>query len=264
MRDITARARRRGRPAPERRPADVAALPAAGQRARHERRPRARSITSSSCRCGRGRSCTTSSPASASRGTRSTRRSTRPATPTAARRAGRAIGCSPTSSATERWFTGEHIFRWMWEDYGELRSHRAAAEILAEHEWPRLYDADAARAERGAGRGDDLRRRPVRRSGLRRGDRPPDPRPAAVDHERVPPQRPSRRRRARARPADRPRARPGLIGRRGPPAPRLAAAPSSPGPAPRGRPSGRRRSTRRSCRAAARRRRRRRPCRARG
>ena len=39
-------------------------------------------------------------------------------------------------------FTGEHIFRWMWEDYGALRSHAAAADILAEHDWPRLYDAE--------------------------------------------------------------------------------------------------------------------------
>jgi pimeloyl-ACP methyl ester carboxylesterase len=48
----------------------------------------------------------------------------------------------PDEFAAERWFTGEHIFRWMWEDYGELASHRAAADILAEHEWPRLYDAE--------------------------------------------------------------------------------------------------------------------------
>ena len=48
----------------------------------------------------------------------------------------------PDEFRTERWFTGEHIFKWMWDDYGELRSHRAAAEILAEHAWPRLYDAD--------------------------------------------------------------------------------------------------------------------------
>jgi pimeloyl-ACP methyl ester carboxylesterase len=46
----------------------------------------------------------------------------------------------PDEFRTERWFTGEHIFRWMWEDFGALRSHRAAAEILAEHDWPRLYD----------------------------------------------------------------------------------------------------------------------------
>ena len=48
----------------------------------------------------------------------------------------------PDEFRSERWFTGEHIFRWMWEDYGALRSHRAAADILAEHAWPRLYDPD--------------------------------------------------------------------------------------------------------------------------
>lgn len=48
----------------------------------------------------------------------------------------------PEAFREELWFTGEHIFRWMWEDYGELRSHAAAADILAEHDWPRLYDPD--------------------------------------------------------------------------------------------------------------------------
>ena len=38
--------------------------------------------------------------------------------------------------------TAEHVFPWMWEDYGALRPHRAAAEILAAHPWPALYDAD--------------------------------------------------------------------------------------------------------------------------
>jgi len=38
--------------------------------------------------------------------------------------------------------TGEHVFPWMFEDYGALRPLREAAEILAEREWPRLYDAD--------------------------------------------------------------------------------------------------------------------------
>ena len=28
----------------------------------------------------------------------------------------------------------------MFEDYGALRSHREAANLLAEHSWPRLYD----------------------------------------------------------------------------------------------------------------------------
>jgi pimeloyl-ACP methyl ester carboxylesterase len=47
----------------------------------------------------------------------------------------------PEQFREELLFTGEHIFRWMWEDYGALRSHGSAANILAEHEWPRLYDA---------------------------------------------------------------------------------------------------------------------------
>jgi pimeloyl-ACP methyl ester carboxylesterase len=41
-----------------------------------------------------------------------------------------------------RLFTAEHVFPWMFEDYGALRSHREAAMLLAEHDWPRLYDAD--------------------------------------------------------------------------------------------------------------------------
>jgi pimeloyl-ACP methyl ester carboxylesterase len=42
-------------------------------------------------------------------------------------------------------FTGEHIFPWMWEDYSELHGHRAAADVLADHPWPALYDADRLR-----------------------------------------------------------------------------------------------------------------------
>ena len=38
-------------------------------------------------------------------------------------------------------FTAEHVFPWMFEDYGGARPHAAAAEILAQHEWPRLFDA---------------------------------------------------------------------------------------------------------------------------
>ena len=40
------------------------------------------------------------------------------------------------------YFTAEHVFPWMWEDYSGLRQHQAAAEILANYEWPRLYDAE--------------------------------------------------------------------------------------------------------------------------
>ncbi len=37
-------------------------------------------------------------------------------------------------------FTGEHVYPWMFEDYAALRPLREAAEMLAQHAWPRLYD----------------------------------------------------------------------------------------------------------------------------
>jgi hypothetical protein len=37
-------------------------------------------------------------------------------------------------------FTGEHVFPWMFEDYAALQPLREAAELLALHPWPRLYD----------------------------------------------------------------------------------------------------------------------------
>jgi pimeloyl-ACP methyl ester carboxylesterase len=44
--------------------------------------------------------------------------------------------------------TGEHVYPWMFEEYGALAPLREAAELLAEHEWPRLYDEEAlARCE---------------------------------------------------------------------------------------------------------------------
>ena len=43
-------------------------------------------------------------------------------------------------TAAPELFTAEHIFPWMFEDYGALRPLREAADILADHEWPRLYD----------------------------------------------------------------------------------------------------------------------------
>jgi pimeloyl-ACP methyl ester carboxylesterase len=39
-------------------------------------------------------------------------------------------------------FTGEHVFPWMFEECRALAPLREAADILAAHEWPRLYDAD--------------------------------------------------------------------------------------------------------------------------
>jgi pimeloyl-ACP methyl ester carboxylesterase len=41
--------------------------------------------------------------------------------------------------------TGEHIFRSTFEDDSRLAPLAEAARILAEHEWPRLYDADVLR-----------------------------------------------------------------------------------------------------------------------
>ena len=48
----------------------------------------------------------------------------------------------PDEIASESLFTAEHVFPWMWEDYSGLHGHRDAAMLLAEHPWPRLYDAD--------------------------------------------------------------------------------------------------------------------------
>jgi pimeloyl-ACP methyl ester carboxylesterase len=39
-------------------------------------------------------------------------------------------------------FTGEHVYPWMFEDYAALAPLREAAELLAGHPWPRLYDPD--------------------------------------------------------------------------------------------------------------------------
>ena len=42
-------------------------------------------------------------------------------------------------------FTGEHVYPWMFDDYGALAPLQAAAHLLAEREWPRLYDDDVLR-----------------------------------------------------------------------------------------------------------------------
>jgi pimeloyl-ACP methyl ester carboxylesterase len=51
----------------------------------------------------------------------------------------------PEELEREGYYTAEHVFPWMWEDYAALRPHRAAADLLAEHAWPRLYDGDRLR-----------------------------------------------------------------------------------------------------------------------
>jgi pimeloyl-ACP methyl ester carboxylesterase len=43
-------------------------------------------------------------------------------------------------------FTGEHVYPWMFEDYGALVPLSEAAELLAAHSWPRLYDPNRLRS----------------------------------------------------------------------------------------------------------------------
>jgi len=49
---------------------------------------------------------------------------------------------TPPEIAERGYLTAEQVFPWMWDDYAGLRSHKAAAMLLAEHPWPKLYDAD--------------------------------------------------------------------------------------------------------------------------
>ncbi len=42
-------------------------------------------------------------------------------------------------------FTGEHVFPWNFEDDADLAPLREAAHLLAERDWPRLYDPEALR-----------------------------------------------------------------------------------------------------------------------
>jgi pimeloyl-ACP methyl ester carboxylesterase len=43
-------------------------------------------------------------------------------------------------------FTGEHVYPWMFDDYGALTPLREAAHLLADREWPRLYDEDVLKS----------------------------------------------------------------------------------------------------------------------
>jgi hypothetical protein len=44
------------------------------------------------------------------------------------------------------WFTGEHVFPWLFDDYTALSPARETAHELAGVDWPRLYDEDVLRA----------------------------------------------------------------------------------------------------------------------
>jgi pimeloyl-ACP methyl ester carboxylesterase len=51
----------------------------------------------------------------------------------------------PDEVRDEGYFTAEHVFPWMWEDYAELGPQRDAARILADHQWPALFDPEQLR-----------------------------------------------------------------------------------------------------------------------
>lgn len=48
----------------------------------------------------------------------------------------------PECSEDPTQFTGEHVYPWMFEEISALAPLRAAAELLADHQWPCLYDAE--------------------------------------------------------------------------------------------------------------------------
>ena len=107
-------------------------------------------------------------------------------------------------------FFGEHVYPWMFEDYGALAPLREAADILAAHEWPRLYDPDRLAANEvpvaAAIYAEDMY---VERA-FSEETAGPHPRLAALAHQRARAQRPARRRRAHPGAPHRPRAREGV------------------------------------------------------
>jgi len=46
----------------------------------------------------------------------------------------------PAAYEAPQLLVGEHVYPWMFDDYGALAPLREAAEILAHRDWPRLYD----------------------------------------------------------------------------------------------------------------------------
>jgi pimeloyl-ACP methyl ester carboxylesterase len=48
----------------------------------------------------------------------------------------------PAEIESENLLTGEHVYPWMFEDYTALVPLREAADLLAEHDWPHLYDPE--------------------------------------------------------------------------------------------------------------------------
>ncbi len=105
----------------------------------------------------------------------------------------------------ETLLTGEHLFRWHFEQVPGLEQYAELADVLAEHPWPRLYDEDALRRADVPVAAAVYCRRPVRAArALPRGRRPAAA-CRAVDHQRVAAQRAAGLGRGRPRPADRDR-----------------------------------------------------------
>ena len=125
----------------DRRPAHGPPLPPARPVARRQRRVRAAPPHRGAAVRIRRRSGTTSRGRSGSSATRSTPRSTSRPTPTAWPLAGPPTGSCPTRSGTGSASPPSTSSRGCSRTTGALRPHRAAAELLAEHPWPRLYDA---------------------------------------------------------------------------------------------------------------------------
>jgi pimeloyl-ACP methyl ester carboxylesterase len=48
----------------------------------------------------------------------------------------------PADFDAEHLLTGEHVYPWMFDDYGALAPLREAAHLLADRDWTRLYDPD--------------------------------------------------------------------------------------------------------------------------
>jgi pimeloyl-ACP methyl ester carboxylesterase len=51
----------------------------------------------------------------------------------------------PPEISAEGYLVGEHMYPAMFDEYAGLRPHAGAAQILADHQWPRLYDPDVLR-----------------------------------------------------------------------------------------------------------------------
>lgn len=49
---------------------------------------------------------------------------------------------APEAALSGELLGGEHVFPWMWDEHPGLHAHREAAHLLAEHDWPRLYDPE--------------------------------------------------------------------------------------------------------------------------